>query len=67
MSTPEDVRIEHTKQKDLVWFYGTIFGAPAIVLGAGLLYTQRIRRSKKKSSKHGKPTPDPTHHDEVPA
>src|SRR5579859_330512 len=47
MSTPEDVRIEHTKQKDLVWFYGTIFGAPAIVLGGGLLVTRRTRRSKK--------------------
>jgi hypothetical protein len=47
VSTPEDVRIEHTKQKDMVWFYGTIFGAPTLVLGAGLLYTRRIRREKK--------------------
>ncbi len=46
MSTAEDVRIEHTKQKDLVWFYGTIFGAPALVLGTGLLYTRRIRKKK---------------------
>ncbi|HEY8075984.1 MAG TPA: Gldg family protein, partial [Labilithrix sp.] len=46
MSTPEDVRIEHTKQKDLVWFYGTIFGAPAIVLGTGLVYTRRVRKKK---------------------
>jgi hypothetical protein len=49
LSTPEDVRIEHTKQKDLIWFYGTIFGAPALVLGAGLLYTRRIRRTKKSA------------------
>jgi hypothetical protein len=47
MTTAEDVKIEHTKQKDLIWFYGTIFGAPALVLGAGLLYTRRIRRTKK--------------------
>jgi hypothetical protein len=67
MSTPEDVRIEHTKQKDLVWFYGTIFGAPALVLGAGLLYTQRIRRSKKKSAPHSKPSAEAAQHDEVPA
>jgi len=67
MSTPEDVRIEHTKQKDLVWFYGTIFVAPAMVLGAGLFYTQRIRRSKKKASPQTKPSPEPTQHDEVPA
>jgi hypothetical protein len=52
LATPEDVRIEHTKQKDLVWFYGTIFVAPAIVLGGGLLYTRRVRRaSKPRASK----------------
>ena len=67
MSTPEDVRIEHTKQKDLVWFYGTIFGAPAIVLGGGLLYTQRIRRSKKKSPKQARPASESGQQDEVPA
>jgi hypothetical protein len=50
VSTPEDVRIEHTKQKDLVWFYGTIFAAPALVLGGGLLYTRRVaRRTRKKA------------------
>jgi hypothetical protein len=49
MSTPEDVRIQHTKQKDLVWFYGSIFAAPALVLGAGLLYTHRIRRSRRST------------------
>jgi hypothetical protein len=48
MSTPEDVRIEHTKQKDMIWFYGTIFVAPAVVLGSGLLYTRRARRSRKR-------------------
>jgi hypothetical protein len=56
MAMPEDVRIEHTKQKDLLWFYGTIFGAPAVVLGAGLLYTRRIRRSKKSSPSRARST-----------
>jgi hypothetical protein len=51
MSTAEDVRIEHTKQKDLVWFYGSIFGAPALVLGGGLVYTRRLRRSKAKPAR----------------
>ncbi len=50
ISTPEDVRIEHTKQKDLVWFYGTIFGAPAIVVGSGLFYTRRLRRPKREGA-----------------
>jgi hypothetical protein len=45
VNTEEDVRIEHTKQKDLVWFYGTIFGAPALVLGLGLFYVRRSRRT----------------------
>lgn len=42
----EDVRIEHTRQQDLLWFYATIFGAPAIVLGVGLTAAQRSRRSR---------------------
>lgn len=50
LTTTEDVRIEHTKQKDLVWFYGTIFGAPASVLAGGLFYTRGTRRKKKVSS-----------------
>ena len=41
--TGEDVRIEHTKQKDTLLFYGTIFGAPLVVLALGLLYTRRVR------------------------
>lgn len=40
----EDVRIEHTKQKDLVWFYSTIFGAPVLVLALGLTISRRARR-----------------------
>lgn len=48
VSTPEDVRIEHTKEKDLIWFYATIFGAPALVLGAGLWNVRRARRSGKE-------------------
>jgi hypothetical protein len=43
VSTTEDVKIEHTKQKDLVLFYGTIFFVPAIVLGLGLLLSRRKR------------------------
>jgi hypothetical protein len=43
ISTAEDVKIEHTKQKDLVLFYGTIFVVPALVLGLGLLLSRRTR------------------------
>ncbi len=51
VNNEEDVPIEHTQQKDLVWFYATIFGAPALVLGLGLTYSRRSRqrRGGKKS------------------
>ena len=44
VNTEEDVRIEHTKEKDLVWFYATIFGVPALLLGLGLWISRRSRR-----------------------
>jgi hypothetical protein len=48
VNNEEDVRIEHTKQKDLVWFYATIFGAPALILGLGLVLSRRGRRAGGK-------------------
>jgi hypothetical protein len=46
VNSEEDVRIEHTQKKDLVWFYATIFGAPALVLGLGLTYSRRSRQRR---------------------
>jgi hypothetical protein len=43
-STEADVPITHTRKQDVVWFYGTIFLAPALVLGAGVFVTRRRRR-----------------------
>ena len=41
----EDVRIMHTKEKDLVWFYVTIFAVPLTVLALGIVYNRfRVRR-----------------------
>jgi hypothetical protein len=48
VNTEEDVPIQHTKQKDLIWFYATIFGAPALVLGLGLLFSRRSRRPRRR-------------------
>ena len=42
-NTEEDVRIEHTKQGDLGWFYAIIFGVPGLVVGAGVFMTRRSR------------------------
>ena len=44
ITTTEDVRIEHTKQKDQAWFYATIFGAPSLLLGVGMMVTRRKRQ-----------------------
>jgi hypothetical protein len=48
VNTEEDVRIEHTKQQDLAWFYSTIFGIPGIVLGAGLFFRRRALKGGVK-------------------
>jgi len=45
-NTEEDKRIQHTKQQDLTWFYATIFGAPGLVLAAGIVLSRRSRRER---------------------
>lgn len=40
----EDVKIEHTKDDQVVWFYGTVMGLPLIVMLLGVL---RVRRRRK--------------------
>jgi hypothetical protein len=45
----QDVRIEHSKQGDQVWFYSTIVGVPALVLAAGLAVSRRARRTSSKA------------------
>lgn len=44
LNSEEDVRIEHTKQKDQAWFYSTVFGVPFFILGAGVAFSRRSRR-----------------------
>jgi hypothetical protein len=43
LSSEEDVRIQHTKEKDVFWFYSTILGAPVLVLAVGLYLVRRSR------------------------
>jgi hypothetical protein len=52
-NTEEDVRIQHTKQEDLVWFYASIFGAPGLVLAAGVFVSRRSRRGSQTQPKQG--------------
>ncbi|HEX6276539.1 MAG TPA: Gldg family protein [Polyangiaceae bacterium] len=42
-NTEEDKKIQHTKQEDLAWFYSSIFGAPALVMGVGVWISRRSR------------------------
>jgi len=45
-TSEKDLPIEHTRSADVAWFYGTIVGAPLLVLGAGLTFTTRRRRRR---------------------
>jgi hypothetical protein len=48
VGTEEDVRIMHTKEEDVVWFYSTIFAVPLIVLGIGIAYNRlRLRHTRR--------------------
>ena len=44
----EDVPVLHTQGENVIWFYSTILGAPALLLAAGLtgVYSHRRRRVK---------------------
>jgi hypothetical protein len=42
--TEKDEPVEHTRGQDVAWFYGTVFGVPAMVLAAGFGVTRRKRR-----------------------
>jgi hypothetical protein len=44
-TSEEDSHIEQTKQQDLSWFYATIFGAPCLVMAAGVVLSRRSRRA----------------------
>ena len=49
ITTAEDARIEHTKEKDQLWFYGTIVLGPAMVLGLGFIVARRSRRGGRRA------------------
>jgi len=40
----EDVKIQHTRDEDVYWFYGTVFGVPLLVMLAGMLVVQLRRK-----------------------
>lgn len=54
VTNENDVPIVHTKKQDQVWFYGSSFLAPALVLGIGFLVTGRRRGRAVRRSTEGK-------------
>lgn len=49
-ASEEDVRIRHTNNEDVAWFYGAIVIVPGLVLLAGRFATARARRSRGRVS-----------------
>lgn len=45
VSSEEDIPIEHTRDKDKLWFYATTFAVPFPLLGLGVWVARRRRRS----------------------
>ena len=46
-ATEEDIRIEHTRDEDKLWFYATSFGAPLPLLAFGLWIALKRRRRRE--------------------
>jgi hypothetical protein len=65
-STEADIKIVHSRKQDVAWFYGTIFLAPALVIGAGVAVTRKTRRKRRQDKSGGRrgdqpaPPPPPT-------
>jgi hypothetical protein len=55
-SSEEDVPIVHTRNEDVLWFYSTILGAPALVLLLGLL---SLRNRRRRPANEGTQTVSP--------
>ncbi|MDD9966703.1 MAG: Gldg family protein [Myxococcales bacterium] len=50
VSSEEDVKIEHSREQDKLWFYGTTFAVPVPVLALGLWVAQRRRKLSEARS-----------------
>jgi hypothetical protein len=50
-TTETDVPIQHTRKQDAAWFYSSIFMAPILVIGVGLLATGRRRKQKRAAAR----------------
>ncbi len=44
LTSEEDVKIQHTKKQDLVWFWGSVIAVPFLLIGTGFIATRRRKR-----------------------
>lgn len=51
VESEEDVAIQHTGDQDKVWFYGSVFLMPTLVMVAGVVATRRRRPAKTPAPK----------------
>ena len=49
ISSEEDVRIVHTSKEDAIWFNGTVFAMPLLVIGFGFFATRKKKTKIEKS------------------
>lgn len=49
IESEEDVPVEHRKDSDRLWFYGTSFGLPLPLLLCGIWLGRRLRRGRNKA------------------
>ncbi len=54
-TSEQDIRIEHTRDEDKLWFYGTSFGAPLPILAMGFFVA--ARRGKRAGVKRDRQAP----------
>lgn len=45
INNEEDVKIQHTREEDQLWFWLAIAGVPAVVLGVGVMFIRFRRKS----------------------
>ena len=46
----EDIPIQHTQREDVIWFYGTVFAVPLLILGFGVITRWGRGRKQRASS-----------------
>jgi hypothetical protein len=54
VSSEQDVRIQHTRKQDVAWFYSTVFLAPLLVVGVGMIATRRSGRRRRRGGSEDK-------------